>query len=209
MSTAHRDAMSRYYQLQAPIYDLTRRAFLFGREQIVCDLNLKPGEVVVEVGCGTGKNFSMIRGAIGDTGELIAVDCSGAMLIQARERVTKAGWNNVQVVDREYGWSSITRGAANVVLFSYSLSMIPAWREALNCAHDELQAGGRIGIVDFYSDGNGQLARAFAQWMSWNHVHVNRPYRETLAEQFRTRMWVSHRVMSNAWCYFRYVGVAL
>src|SRR5262245_41403501 len=60
----HRALMSNYYRMHAPIYDFTRWMFLFGRKQIIADLRLKRGEVVVEVGCGTGKNFSAILNAI-------------------------------------------------------------------------------------------------------------------------------------------------
>src|SRR5262249_15069300 len=101
-SATHRNAMSKYYQLHAPIYDITRWMFLFGRKRIIRDLDLKKGETVVEVGCGTGKNFSTMRDAIGESGELIAVDCSDAMLRKARERVSAAGWKNVHIIDREY-----------------------------------------------------------------------------------------------------------
>src|SRR5216117_517504 len=41
---------------------------------------------------------------------------------------------------------------------------------ALNCARKELQSGGRIGIVDFCSVGNGQLARLFAAWCYFRYV---------------------------------------
>lgn len=205
-TSTHTELMKGYYHLHAPIYDLTRSMFLFGRERIIQDLRLKPGEVVVEVGCGTGRNFPMIRSAIGDAGELIAVDCSLPMLRRARERVRTAEWKNVRIVDQEYARKTVTRSEADAVLFSYSLSMIPAWQPALNCAREELKWNGRIGIVDFCSVGQGRLSDVFAAWMSWNHVDVERPYRETLSRHFQTRLWTPHRVLGGAWGYFRYVG---
>jgi S-adenosylmethionine-diacylgycerolhomoserine-N-methlytransferase len=48
--------MSGYYAWQSRIYDATRWAFLFGRDALLDDLQLKPGNTVVEVGCGTGRN---------------------------------------------------------------------------------------------------------------------------------------------------------
>ena len=161
---------------------------------------------IVEVGCGTGTNFPAIRRAIGNSGELIGVECSEPMLRKARENVRRSGWSNVHVVDREYGWSTVTRGEAAAVLFSYSLSMIPDWQAALNCAREELRDQGRIGIVDFCSAGKGQAASVFAGWMSWNHVDVLRGYRHVLDRHFRSLVWARHRVLRDAWCYFRYVG---
>jgi S-adenosylmethionine-diacylgycerolhomoserine-N-methlytransferase len=198
--------MTHYYDLQAPVYDLTRWMFLFGREQIIQDLRLSPGEVVVEVGCGTGRNFPMIHRAIGDTGELIAVDCSEPMLERAQQRVRRAGWKNVRVLDHEYGRNTITRGEADVVLFSYSLSMIPSWQSALNCAREELKWNGRIGIVDFCNGGDGTLPRLFAGWMTWNHVDLSRAYRKELDRLFRRQLTAIRPVFGGLWGYFRYVG---
>jgi S-adenosylmethionine-diacylgycerolhomoserine-N-methlytransferase len=204
-SSTHRERMTSYYKRHAPIYDVTRWMFLFGRRQIIQDLRLEPGEVVVEVGCGTGKNFDIIRNAIGETGELIAVDCSDAMLTRARERVRLAGWKNVHIIDQEYARNTVTRAEADAVIFSYSLSMIPAWQSALNCAREELKWNGRIGIVDFCIS-EGRLSRVFAEWMMWNHVEVDRAYRRELDRHFRTRLMSVHPVMADTWSYFRYIG---
>jgi S-adenosylmethionine-diacylgycerolhomoserine-N-methlytransferase len=198
--------MSSYYRMQAPIYDLTRWMFLFGREQIIRDLDLKPGQLVVEVGCGTGKNLEAIRNAVGEKGEVIGVDCSEAMVQRTRDRVQKAGWKNVRVMDCEYGWKTVTRGEADAVLFSYSLSMIPSWKDALNCAREELKWNGRIGIVDFSVAPSGPLSRGFANWMAFNHVDVDRKYRPVLDTYFQAQLWNTHRSLGVAWNYFRYVG---
>ena len=198
--------MTSYYKMHAPIYDFTRWMFLFERQQIIRDLSLKPGEIVVDVGCGAGKNLRMLREAVGEKGEIIAVDCSEAMVRKTRARVRKAGWRNVRVVDDEYGWNTVTRGEADAVLFSYSLSMIPSWQSALNCAREELKWTGRVGIVDFCPALPGLWSRAFAKWMAFNHVDVDRSYRSTLDRHFQTQLWTTRTVWGPAWVYFRYVG---
>jgi S-adenosylmethionine-diacylgycerolhomoserine-N-methlytransferase len=208
-NTAHRALMTKYYNMQAPIYDATHRMFLFGRDEILRDLELKPGETVIEIGCGTGRNLATIRESIGKSGELIAVDCSSAMLQRVRERVRTAGWKNVHVIDHEYGWNTVTRGEATAVLFSYSLSMIPSWGAALNCAREELGPDGRIGIVDFCSPGSGRFSQAFTEWMSWHHVDVARNYDDALDRLFQPRLRLRQRAMGAAWRYFRYVGVRI
>jgi S-adenosylmethionine-diacylgycerolhomoserine-N-methlytransferase len=204
--TSHRDLMNNYYNLQTPIYDFTRWMFLFGRAQIIRDLRLQPGEVVVDVGCGTGQNLRLIRDAVGEKGEVIGVDCSASMLRKARERVRNAGWKNVRVVDDEYGWNTVTRGEADAVLFSYSLSMIPSWQAALNCAREELKWNGRLGIVDFCHTLPGVASRGFAKWMAFNHVDVDRSYGPTLDRHFQSRMLITRRIMAVTWSYFRYIG---
>jgi SAM-dependent methyltransferase len=62
-------------------------------------LELKPGQVVVDVACGTGLNFKAIVERIGSSGHLIGVDLSPEMLAVARGKVEAAGWDNVTLVE--------------------------------------------------------------------------------------------------------------
>src|SRR5215831_8617605 len=128
-TTSHRQKMTNYYHLQSQFYDATRWAFLYGRKRIVEELKIRPGERVVEIGCGTGSNFEAIQTALQNSGELIGVDCSAPMLGKAADRVRRHGWKNVRLLDLEYGPEPVTGGTADVVLFSYSLSMIEDWEE--------------------------------------------------------------------------------
>jgi ubiquinone/menaquinone biosynthesis C-methylase UbiE len=68
------------------------------RRRAVNMLGLKHGDLVVDIGCGTGLNFALLQEAIGPEGKIIGVDLTDAMLDQARRRVTDHGWNNVQLV---------------------------------------------------------------------------------------------------------------
>ncbi len=58
------------------------------------------------------------------------------------------------------------------ILFSYSLSMIPDWKQALNAARNALRAGGRIHIVDFGDLRNlaGPVRVALRKWLDLFHV---------------------------------------
>ena len=49
--------MDRVYRYQRYIYDFTRKYYLFGRDRLIRELALKPGERVVEIGCGTARNL--------------------------------------------------------------------------------------------------------------------------------------------------------
>ena len=52
--------MDRVYRHQRYIYDLTRKYYLFGRDRLIRELDLKPGERLVEIGCGTARNLVRI-----------------------------------------------------------------------------------------------------------------------------------------------------
>jgi len=201
--------MSGYYAWQSRIYDATRWAFLFGRDRVLDDLQLKPGDRVVEIGCGTGRNLEGILNRVGAGGEVLAIDCAKPMLEQCAKRIRKRGWSNVQLIDREYGSTPVTDGAAEVVLMSYSLSMIPDWERVVNCAAGELKAGGRIGVVDFCL-GNGATAIAgFEQWMLRNHVEINRPYIEKLSSTFHPLLCATRKAFGGLWSYYEFVGQRL
>ena len=45
------------YAYQRLIYDWTRKFFLFGRDTLIREMKLQPGDHVVEVGCGTARNL--------------------------------------------------------------------------------------------------------------------------------------------------------
>jgi demethylmenaquinone methyltransferase/2-methoxy-6-polyprenyl-1,4-benzoquinol methylase len=55
------------------------------RKEAVRTLNLKRGDRVVDIGCGTGLNFALLQEAVGPEGKIIGVDLTDAMLDQARE----------------------------------------------------------------------------------------------------------------------------
>jgi ubiquinone/menaquinone biosynthesis C-methylase UbiE len=56
------------------------------RKHAVDRLSLKPGDCVLDVGCGTGRNFPFLREAIGPSGRIYGVDLSAGMLRKARKR---------------------------------------------------------------------------------------------------------------------------
>lgn len=204
--SAHVQTMSRYYGLQARIYDQTRWMFLFGRRQIVRDLNISEGDRVIEIGCGTGANIEMIRPAVGETGVVVAVDCAAPMIERTEARIRRHGWRNVEVVENEYGSAPIRPGWATAVVFSYSLSMIPGWTSALDCATRELTPGGRIGVVDFSLAWRNLRTRSFVRWMDLNHVHLDRPYTAELARRFEPELERTASGIAGLWSYFRFVG---
>lgn len=123
--------------------------FLDESHRLIRLLNIRPGERVLEIGCGSGRNFEMIQRHLKCTGELTGVDSSAPVLRKALERTQNKGWKNVLLIDHEYGREPIAEGRSDVVLLSFWLSTVSNWKWALDCAHAELRYGGRIGVVDF------------------------------------------------------------
>jgi S-adenosylmethionine-diacylgycerolhomoserine-N-methlytransferase len=198
--------MSAYYAWHSPIYDATRWTFLHGRDAIVEDLNPKPGDVVLEIGCGTGRNLTNIRKRVGAEGIVLGVDCARAMIAVAKRRIGNNGWNNVSVLEREYGAAPGAPGQVDAILLSYSLSMIPSWPRIIHCACEELRPGGRIGVVDFCLDTRNALTLGFSRWLELNHVAVDRPYREQLSSVLSPLRCVTQQAFGGLWSFYRFLG---
>jgi S-adenosylmethionine-diacylgycerolhomoserine-N-methlytransferase len=173
-SPAHAALMDQVYRRQRHIYDLSRKYFLFGRDRMVRELDARPGESIVEIGCGTARNLIQIAIAYPGT-RLYGLDASEQMLITARAAAARLG-----------GRISLRQGLAEKLdpaafgepegfehaIFSYSLSMIPDWRAALNAAASALRPGGHVHVVDF-GDLKGlwpPAERALRAWLA--HFHV-------------------------------------
>lgn len=76
-------------------------------------------------------------------------------------------------------------GSFDVILFAYSLAMIPDWEEALRNARELLREGGRLVVLEFGDfAGWGPLAGAIHRWLCLNHVEARRLYSEALVRLF-------------------------
>jgi len=175
--------MDRVYRRQRHIYDLTRKFYLLGRDRMIDELAPKPGARVVEVGCGTARNLIRIARRYPDS-RLFGLDASQAMLETAAVAIGRAGLSSRITLAQGY---AETLGPAafgesvpfDNIVFSYSLSMIPDWRQALRAARDTLAAGGRIHVVDF-GDLESLIAPARLALLKWLALFHVAPRRELL-----------------------------
>ena len=71
------------------------------RQKAVHILQLKPGDRVLDVGCGPGGSFPYLVDAVGSSGEVVGVEISSEIAINARRRIEKNGWPNVQVIEAD------------------------------------------------------------------------------------------------------------
>ena len=168
-------AMDRMYRFQRYFYDLTRKYYLLGRDRLIDQMEVAAGDNVLEIGCGTGRNLILLgrkrRGA-----NLFGLDASSEMLVTAAEKISKSGQNialKTALAD-DFGFDSTfgLEKSFDVVFFSYSISMIPTWRESVENALGNLKSGGTLYIVDFYDQKD--LPRSFQKllqgWLRKFHV---------------------------------------
>ncbi|HET6533996.1 MAG TPA: class I SAM-dependent methyltransferase, partial [Actinoplanes sp.] len=136
--------MARFYDvlsLEWPVYRV-------GRELGIEALGLGPGDRVLDLGCGTGLSLPLVRAAVGAGGAVVGVDASAVMVRQARARVTRAGWRNVDVLRGDAAFPLPAGQPFDAVLCTYALSVIGDWRQAWARAWAVLRPGGRVTVVD-------------------------------------------------------------
>jgi trans-aconitate methyltransferase len=86
------------YDEHARSYDRDTGAFQPYREAVVAALPLRQGQVVLDVGCGTGRCCGPLRDKVGLAGSVVGIEESPQMVAVAREHIACAGWRNVTVV---------------------------------------------------------------------------------------------------------------
>ncbi|MFC1917578.1 class I SAM-dependent methyltransferase [Chloroflexota bacterium] len=152
-----RQAVIDVYHQRARGYDFTLRIFdLFGwfgfnisawRRQAISTLRLKPGDTVVDIGCGTGNNFPLLYQLVGPNGKIIGVDLSEAMIDQARKRVESNQWDNVELVCADAARYEFPSNVDAVVSI-YALILVPDCGRFISNVFQALVPGGRVTILD-------------------------------------------------------------
>jgi len=104
------------YSEDACSYDQRTAAFQAYRQAIVEALPVDPGQVVLDVGCGTGLCCGLLLEKVGSQGAVIGIEASPEMAAIARERVAREGWPNVTIVQSGAQDAQIA-GTADAALF--------------------------------------------------------------------------------------------
>jgi ubiquinone/menaquinone biosynthesis C-methylase UbiE len=137
------------------------------RSKAVSRMEVEPGGRVLEVGCGTGRNLSPLRQAVGAAGQVYGVDLSEGMLAEARELCAQAGWPNVTLI-RADAADYVLPEPVDAVIFSLSYAVIPHHEDALRHAWNQLRPGGYLVIMDARLPEGflGRLLHPFVVWTS-------------------------------------------
>ncbi len=146
----HEARLESFYSGQAAGYDDFRRRLLQGREAMYRSIPVPDGGVWVDLGGGTGANLEPIGGELHRASKVYLVDLCDSLLSVARNRCEARGWKNVEAVHADATLFRPAEGCADVVTFSYSLTMIPDWYAAIDNALAMLWPGGTIGVTDFF-----------------------------------------------------------
>lgn len=199
----HADRMENFYSGQAEGYDDFRKRLLQGREHVYQTLGQSEPCVWVDFGGGTGANLEFIGPNISKFSKIYVVDLATSLLGIVKKRSERNGWTNVEAITGDATTWTPPEGFADIVTFSYSLTMIPDWFAAIDNAARILKPGGKIGVIDFY------VSRKFAQqglakhswstrsfwpiWFSSDNVFPSADHIPYLQNRFETTSLNEHR----------------
>ena len=148
-----RQKMDAMYRYQRFIYDATRKYYLLGRDRLLDKMKVSDGSRILEVGCGTARNLQILAERYASA-SFFGLDASREMLELAERKTSR--FPNVTLREAladgfHFGHTFGLAERFDAIFFSYSISMIPPWRESLVNALENLKPGGRLYIVDFYN----------------------------------------------------------
>jgi SAM-dependent methyltransferase len=112
------------------------------RQKAVELLDLKEGDRVLDMGCGPGGSFPYLVRAVGRSGQVVGVEISPEISINARRRIEKNGWRNVEVIEapaREVHLTGMFDG-----LLMFAAPDVYASEEALENIFPHLRENARV-----------------------------------------------------------------
>ena len=154
------------------------------REQMIRDLQLKPGSFVVDAGCGPGLWTPFLARALGPQGQIIGVDISAEALITAQRR-SYGKWYRRQVQYKHAALEElpIALGSADTIFSANVSEYLPHPVETFAAMGRYLSEGGRIVIKDidfgtmrFHNIDAGLQSRVFQARQDWESVRVQEGY---------------------------------
>ena len=110
--------------------------------------HIKEGDTVVDLGSGAGNDCFVARSLVGETGQVIGVDMTTAMIDKARQNARKLGYHNVTFRYGEIEELPLEENTADVVVSNCVLNLVPDKARAFQETLRILKPGGHFSISD-------------------------------------------------------------
>jgi len=145
------------------------------RAEAVARLDLRRGDSVLDLGCGTGASFADLYKAVGPAGHIFGVDISPGMLREAKRLRDANRWLNIELNECDAADYTPPR-PLDGVLISLTYNTIPHHRAVLRRVWQQLRPGGSLVIMDarLPPGHGGRLLLPFSLWLM-RHTMLGNP----------------------------------
>ncbi|HNV26860.1 MAG TPA: methyltransferase domain-containing protein [Nitrospira sp.] len=147
--------VERVYTSYSGVYDhIFGKIFHESREACVRNLRIRPEENILEVGVGTGIALEYYPKNCNITG----IDLSSGMLAKARQRQSHYHLDHVRLMLMDAGKMEFPDDSFDTVMAAYVVTAVPDYRKVVNEMIRVCKPGGRIIMLNHFSNGNKLIA---------------------------------------------------
>ena len=111
-------------------------------------VNIKEGDTVVDLGSGAGNDVFVARRLVGNTGKVIGIDMTEAMVSKAKENSKKLGYDNVEFRLGDIENIPVNDNIADVVISNCVMNLVPDKEKAFSEVYRILNNNGKFSISD-------------------------------------------------------------
>jgi SAM-dependent methyltransferase len=109
---------------------------------------IKKGDIVIDLGSGAGNDAFIARSETGETGKVIGIDFTDAMIDKARSNAEKLGFHNVEFRKGDIENMPVASNMADVIISNCVLNLVPNKYGVLKEINRVLKPGGHFSISD-------------------------------------------------------------